>query len=175
MQRISYCRICGALCGLVVEVEDGRVTRIQGDREHPLTQGFTCPKGRRLGDFHSDPERLTQSHKRVAPGGFEPIPVMQAIREIAAHLRAIVDEHGPAAVGLFNGTQALTAALTPSFARGWFRALGSPKAFSTMTIDQSAKWVAWGRLGSWTAVVVWTKPLASARACMARTIREPST
>lgn len=45
MQRIGYCRICGALCGLVVEVEGGRVTRIEGDREHPLTQGFTGPKG----------------------------------------------------------------------------------------------------------------------------------
>jgi anaerobic selenocysteine-containing dehydrogenase len=150
-RRVTYCRICSPLCGLVVDIEGDRVTRVQGDRDHPLTQGYTCPKGRRLGDLHSDPERLRASQRRVAPGVFEPVEASRAIAEIGARLTAIVDAHGPDAVAFFAGTQHQTSALTPSFAGGWFRALGSHKRFGTMTIDQSAKWVATGRLGAWQA------------------------
>lgn len=150
-QQVTYCRICAPLCGLVVEVEDDRVVRVRGDRDHPLTQGYSCSKGRRLGDFHADPERLRESRRRVAPGVFEPVAAREAIAEIGVRLRSIIDAHGPDAVGFYAGTQQQTAALTPSFAAGWFRALESHKRFGTMTIDQSAKWVANGRLGAWEA------------------------
>ena len=150
-RHVTYCRMCAPLCGLIVEVDDDRVVRVQGDRDHPLTQGYTCSKGRRLGDFHADPRRLRESRRRVAPGVFEPVAAHEAIAEIGAQLRSIVDVHGPDAVGFYAGTQQQTAALTPSFAAGWFRALGSRKRFGTMTIDQSAKWVATGRLGAWEA------------------------
>ena len=120
----TYCRICPAHCGIEVEVTDGRVSRVRGDDAHPLTRGFTCSKGRRLGDFHSDPHRLRQSQRRRADGTFEPVPVGAAIDDVAARLSSIVDDHGPDAVGLFIGTQTYTASLTHSFASGWFRALG---------------------------------------------------
>jgi anaerobic selenocysteine-containing dehydrogenase len=145
----TYCRICPAHCGIDVEVSDGRVIRIRGDDAHPLTRGFTCSKGRRLGDLHSDPDRLRESQRRRADGTFEPVPVGAAIDDVAARLSSIVDEHGPDAVGLFIGTQTYTASLTHSLASGWFRALGSRKRFTTVTIDQSAKLVAHGRLGAW--------------------------
>lgn len=146
----TYCRICTPLCGVVVEVEDGKVVEVTGDREHPLTRGFTCPKGRRLGGFHSDPQRLLTSMRRLPDGRFEPIASPhQAASEVAARLHEIVAAHGPDAVGLFVGTQTLTASLTYSFMAAWFRALGSRKRFATMTIDQSAKTVAAGRLGTW--------------------------
>jgi anaerobic selenocysteine-containing dehydrogenase len=155
MQHVSYCRICSALCGLLVEIEDDvegdRAIRVLGDRDHPLTQGFSCAKGRRLGDLHADPERLRESRRRVAPGVFEPLAASTAIGEIGTRLRSIIDAHGPDAVAFYAGTQQQTAALTPSFAGAWFRALGSRKRFGTMTIDQSAKWVAAGRLGAWEA------------------------
>jgi anaerobic selenocysteine-containing dehydrogenase len=147
--HVTYCRICTPLCGLVVDVEDGRVVEVTGDKDHPLTQGFTCAKGRRIGDFHSDPERLLSSVRRRPDGTFEPIAALDAAGEVATRLQAIVDAHGPDAVGLFVGTQALTASLTYSFMAAWFRALGSRKRFATMTIDQSAKTVAAGRLGTW--------------------------
>jgi anaerobic selenocysteine-containing dehydrogenase len=37
--------LCEQLCGLRVEVDDGVITRIRADREHPITHGFACPKG----------------------------------------------------------------------------------------------------------------------------------
>ncbi|MDV7352845.1 molybdopterin-dependent oxidoreductase [Rhodococcus oxybenzonivorans] len=73
----------------------------------------------------------------------------QATADIAGRLRAIVDRHGPDAVALFMGTQQNFAALTPPMARAWFRGTGSHKLFSTMTIDQSAKWVVAERMGTY--------------------------
>jgi anaerobic selenocysteine-containing dehydrogenase len=148
--RVTFCRICAPLCGLLVDVDDGRVSHVTGDPEHPLTRGFTCTKGRHLGALHHAPDRLLTAH-RNGPDGLQPIPTDQAIDEIAPRLRAILDEHGPESIALFVGTQTYTASLTFSFAGAWLRAVGSHKRFSTMTIDQSAKWVAQSRLGTWAA------------------------
>lgn len=147
--RATYCRICPAHCGIEVEVDGGRAVGVAGDRAHPLTHGFTCAKGRRIGDFHSDPQRLVEPLRRQPDGGFEQAALPEAIAEIAVRLQSIVGEHGPNSVGLFVGTQTYTASLTYRFMSAWFRALGSRKRFTTVTIDQSAKIVASGRLGVW--------------------------
>ena len=137
------------MCGILVTVEDGVATRIQGDRDNLLTSGFTCPKGRAWGDLHAAPDRFLESQRRGSNGVLEPVPVGQAIEEVAERLRAIIDEHGPDSVAFFVGTQSYTSTLTFPFATAWQRALGTHKYFSTNTIDQSAKFVAAERLGSW--------------------------
>jgi anaerobic selenocysteine-containing dehydrogenase len=148
-RHISFCRICGPLCGTAVDVEDNKVIRINGDPEHPLTRGFTCPKGRRYGALHSDPGRVTTAQRRRPDGTFEPMDTGQATVEIAAKLKAILDEHGPDAIGIFIGTASYTATLTYTFGGAWHRATGSAKRYTTNTIDQTAKIIAAGRLGSW--------------------------
>jgi anaerobic selenocysteine-containing dehydrogenase len=148
-QHVSYCRICQASCGVLVDVEDGRVVRVAGDRDNALSGGFTCPKGRRGGDFHYGPDRLTTSMRRGADGRLHPVEVGAAITEIAARLQTIIDAHGVDAVGIFQGTQSTFATLTRPFLQSWIRALGSRKHFSTMTIDQSAKWIVPLRMGQY--------------------------
>jgi anaerobic selenocysteine-containing dehydrogenase len=150
-RRVTFCRICTPLCGLLVDVDDdGRVTGVAGDPDHALTRGFTCTKGRHLGELHHAPDRFLTA-QRNGPDGLQPVATDVAIDEIAAQLRAIRDVHGPESIALFVGTQTYTASLTFSFAGAWLRAVGSHKRFSTMTIDQSAKWVAQARLGTWAA------------------------
>ncbi|UGQ40341.1 molybdopterin-containing oxidoreductase family protein [Rhodococcus aetherivorans] len=147
--KLSYCRLCPASCGVRVEVDGDRILGIVGDGLHPLSGGYSCPKGRRGGDFHQGPDRLTTSMRRTPGGNFEPIPVEVAIAEIAERLEAITGEHGPDALALFMGTQQNFAALTGPMARAWFRTTGSRKLFSTMTIDQSAKWIVQSRMGEY--------------------------
>jgi anaerobic selenocysteine-containing dehydrogenase len=150
-RRVTFCRICPPLCGLLVDVDDdGRVVHIAGDPDHALTRGFTCTKGRHLGELHHAPDRFSTA-QRNGPDGLQPVATDVAIDEIAAQMRAIRDAHGPESIALFVGTQSYTASLTFSFAGAWLRAVGSHKRFSTMTIDQSAKWVAQARLGTWAA------------------------
>ena len=93
MEHLTYCRICPATCGLVVDVEDGRVTHVAGDLDHPLTHGFTCPKGRRIGDFVQDPSRFRSSQRRVGPGRYEDVDALVAVEEIAARLKDIIATH----------------------------------------------------------------------------------
>lgn len=148
-RRTSFCRLCASSCGVLLDVEDGRITRVLGDAQHPISGGYTCPKGRRGGDLAHGPDRLTTSMRRTGTGTHEPVPVARATADIADRLRTIVDRHGPDAVALFMGTQQNFAALTPPMARAWFRGTGSHKLFSTMTIDQSAKWVVAERMGTY--------------------------
>jgi anaerobic selenocysteine-containing dehydrogenase len=148
---VTYCRICPATCGLVVDVDDGRVVRAVGDPDNPLTRGFSCPKGRRIGDFLSVPDRLRACLRRDEDGRQVPVEADRAVEEIATRLRAIIDEHGPDSVAFLGGTQDAMSSLTAPFSSRWFAGTGSRKLFSTMTIDQAAKWVADGRIGTWAA------------------------
>ena len=70
-QVVTYCRICPATCGLVLDVvdtPDGRlVTKVVGDEEHPLTRGFTCTKGRHIADLAQAPNRLRSSRRFWRP------------------------------------------------------------------------------------------------------------
>ena len=154
-QVITYCRICPATCGLVLDVvetdEGPRVTKSIGDELNPLTRGFTCTKGRHIADLVHAPNRLRSAQRRNVRGEHEAIDTEQAIEEIAARLSDIIAEHGPDSVALFTGTQAAMASLTLPFTLAFWRTLGSRSKYSSMTIDQSAKWVTEGRLGMWAA------------------------
>src|ERR1700754_4559342 len=119
MTHVTYCRICPATCGLLLDIEDGRVTRVRGDADNPLTGGFTCPKGRRIGDFHADPGRNRSAKRRGPDNRFVDIPVADAIAEVAAKLRDLIATHGPDSVALVTGTQSAMASLTGPFARAW--------------------------------------------------------
>ena len=54
----TFCRICQAYCGLLADVEDGRVVSIRADRDHPVSRGYTCTKGRAIGEILTAPDRL---------------------------------------------------------------------------------------------------------------------
>ena len=56
----TYCKVCMSHCGLVAEVQGDRILKVRGDKEHPLTQGYTCPKGRATGEFHHQPDPITR-------------------------------------------------------------------------------------------------------------------
>lgn len=144
----SYCRICQAFCGYDVYVEDNRIVRLRGDEGDPLSEGYACFKGLRHAELYNSPTRLVTSQKRVGDG-FAPVGSESALAEAGARLKAIVDAHGPGAVGFFIGTQALFNSTAPAMIGAFAAALPTARVFTTMTIDQSAKWIGEFRLGSW--------------------------
>jgi predicted molibdopterin-dependent oxidoreductase YjgC len=68
----SFCRFCHACCAIEVDVVDGRVVKVRGDRDNPIFRGYTCIKGRELPAQHNHPDRLRSSLRRTGDG-FEPI------------------------------------------------------------------------------------------------------
>jgi anaerobic selenocysteine-containing dehydrogenase len=134
----SYCRICTAMCGIVVEVEGEQVVRVRGDRDHPVTHGYMCPKGRALPKMHHHPRRLEQPQMRVA-GSLQPVSWESCLGDLSARLRRIIDEHGPAAVGIFFGSGVGMDAAGYRMAQALQAAIGTPARFSPLTIDGTAK------------------------------------
>ncbi|HEU0033564.1 MAG TPA: molybdopterin-dependent oxidoreductase [Kofleriaceae bacterium] len=69
-QRHSACPLdCPDLCGLTVDVEDGRVVRVDGDRRGPLTDGFICGKVRKVVDHLYGDDRVLRPRLRTGPKG----------------------------------------------------------------------------------------------------------
>jgi len=138
----TFCRYCHANCGILVDVEDGRAVKVRGDRDDPMTRGFTCIKGRSLPDQHHHADRLRHALARDASGGFAPIDLDTAQDEIAARLAELIERHGPRSLALYAGTAVFQSSLTLPFARAWMASLGSPSFYTSLTIDQPNKIVA---------------------------------
>src|SRR6266446_2643120 len=57
---------CPDACGVLITVEDGRATKIQGDPGHPVTRGFLCAKVAKYLDRVYSPDRVLYPMRRVA-------------------------------------------------------------------------------------------------------------
>jgi anaerobic selenocysteine-containing dehydrogenase len=148
----SFCRTCIAGCGVILTIDDeGQIASMRGDRDHPISEGYVCFKGLQGRSSHHGHTRLLHSLKRHTDGHMGQIAPERAFDEIAARLRTILDREGPQAIGLFRGTGAFHTTTAFAIHGGFLEALGSSQIFTTLTIDQSAKMVAAGRLGSWHA------------------------
>jgi anaerobic selenocysteine-containing dehydrogenase len=131
----SVCALdCPDACALQITVEDGRVTELHGDREHPFTRGFACVKTARYPERQEHPDRLTQPMKRVGKKGsgqFEAIGWDEALDSIAHKLTQIVEQHGPESVlpYCYSGTLGVRESNQPL---AFFRAIGAAELDQTI-------------------------------------------
>jgi sulfite reductase (NADPH) flavoprotein alpha-component len=120
----SVCPYCGVGCGIVMEVRDGRVTKLSGDKTHPTNFGRLCTKGSTCAQAIAVPGRMDKAYIRQ-PGSTDHVPVGidAAITETASRLRAIMDTHGPDAVAFYvSGQMSLEAQyLANKLAKGFVR------------------------------------------------------
>jgi Fe-S-cluster-containing dehydrogenase component len=54
----TTCRECAASCGVIAETRDGRVTKLEGNPEHPLNRGALCARGQSALQGLYNPDRL---------------------------------------------------------------------------------------------------------------------
>jgi hypothetical protein len=96
--RKTVCnRDCPDACGIVATVEKGRVTRLAGDPDHPVTRGFLCYRTSHFLATQYAPDRLTTPLVRDGDG-FRPISWEDALDLAAERLTTIRRESGPAAI-----------------------------------------------------------------------------
>ena len=102
---------CPDTCALLTTVLDGRAVRVQGNPEHPPTDGVLCTKVSRYTERTYHPERLLQPLRRVGPKGagrFEPVSWNEALHDIGARLNAIAARNPEAIVPYsYAGTMGL--------------------------------------------------------------------
>ena len=121
----AFCSICSAFCGFEAEVDDNHILSFRPDTNHPLSEGFSCTKGRQFPDLLKAKNRLVNTLKRQGKD-FVQLKKSEALDQISARLMAIKDQYGPESIALFsgNGVQFKGATVTPCF-HAWLNALGS--------------------------------------------------
>jgi anaerobic selenocysteine-containing dehydrogenase len=99
----TACILCECNCGIVVQLEDRRIAKIRGDKEHPASQGYTCNKALRLDHYQNNRNRLTSPLRRRDDGSYEEIDWDTAIAEIAEGFEGIRDDHGGDKIFYYGG------------------------------------------------------------------------
>ncbi len=97
-------RDCANTCGLVATVEDGRLVRLAGDPDHPLTRGKACVKAARYVQRVYSPERITHPLMRASrKDPWKRVSWDEALDHIAAQMRTVRDESGTEAILYYQG------------------------------------------------------------------------
>ena len=134
----TFCRICLAGCGIEVTVgDDNRVERIAPDKENPHTWRDFCAKARTAGDLIEHPRRIVNPMKRVGDGYVE-ATWEEAVSDIAARMRAIIDRDGPDAVGIYWGNPGGFSSSNIMFLNGFADAIGTHSRYYVGSVDQNA-------------------------------------
>jgi anaerobic selenocysteine-containing dehydrogenase len=146
---------CPDACGVLITVEDGRATRIQGDPQHPVTRGFLCAKVAKYLDRVYSPDRVLYPMRRIAAKGpaagqrsfappdraKDPAPQAQtwqriswdeALDEIAARFRAITAQFGSEAILPYSYGGTLGTLNGASMDRRFFHRLGASQLDRTI-------------------------------------------
>ncbi|MGE7907010.1 molybdopterin oxidoreductase family protein [Peribacillus sp. NPDC094092] len=98
----SVCSLdCPDQCGLLLHKKDGKIIKVQGDPDHPVTKGNICNKVRNMTARLYDPNRLKQPLKRIGPkgeGNFAPVSWEEAIDTITSKWKELIEMHGPESI-----------------------------------------------------------------------------
>jgi len=138
IEKKSFCRVCGSACGIVVTLDGERVVKVRGDEKHPITRGYTCPKGRNLPEDHVHATRLERPLIRES-GRLRPTNWERLLDDLGARLKRILEESGPRAIGLFTGGGGYLDASGHLSSMSFAEKLGTPSNYSDMTIDNVPK------------------------------------
>ncbi|MDD2276167.1 MAG: molybdopterin-dependent oxidoreductase [Smithellaceae bacterium] len=134
------CVLCAQNCGLEIEVENNRIVKVRGDKSNAKSEGYICRKGLNVAYHQHNADRLKYPLKKVGDK-FERISWDQAIDEIAAKLKSIIDEYGPRAFAYMGGG-GQGCHFEAAFGVRLMRSLGSQYQYSALAQEFSgAFWV----------------------------------
>ncbi|HEY3138637.1 MAG TPA: molybdopterin oxidoreductase family protein [Blastocatellia bacterium] len=127
---------CPDTCAMLVEVNDGRATKVSGDPDHPTTQGFLCTKVARYLERVYNPERVLYPMRRIGAKGegrFERISWDEALVTIAGRFREISrSSDGPEAILPYSYGGTMGVVNNGSMDRRFFNRLGASRLARTI-------------------------------------------
>nr|MBA3325623.1 molybdopterin-dependent oxidoreductase [Paracoccaceae bacterium] len=119
----TTCYMCACRCGVDVHLLDGKVSYIDGNRDHPVNRGVLCAKGAAGIMQHLSPARLRAPLRRVGPRGsgeFKEIGWDEALG-LAVNWLAPLRERRPEKLAFFTGRDQ-----SQSFTGWWAQQFGTP-------------------------------------------------
>ena len=99
----THCRSCHGACGVIAHVKDGKVIKVEGDPDSPISHGTMCTKGLAITQLAYHPDRIIHPMKK-ANGNWQRITWDEALDTIATKFQAVVDEYGPEYIVVGQGT-----------------------------------------------------------------------
>lgn len=99
----TACRSCHGGCGVIAHVKDGKVVKVEGDPNSPISHGTMCSKGLAVTQLAYAPDRILHPMKK-ANGNWEKISWDEALDTIAEKFNAVVKEYGPESIVVGQGT-----------------------------------------------------------------------
>jgi molybdopterin guanine dinucleotide-containing S/N-oxide reductase-like protein len=129
---------CPDACGVLITIDDGRATKIQGDPAHPVTRGFLCAKVAKYIDRVYSPDRVLYPLRRIGPkgtsaeGAFQRISWDAALDTIVSRFRSISNEFGPEAILPYSYGGNLGVLNGASMDRRFFHRLGASQLNRTI-------------------------------------------
>jgi thiosulfate reductase / polysulfide reductase chain A len=121
----TTCEMCFWRCGVLADVADGKVLRLEGNPDHPLTRGRLCARGNSGTQLLYDPDRLKWPLLRTGARGegkFRRVGWDEALDFFAAKLKDLRRAHGPESVAFFPH------GLSPRFFATLMKAYGTPNS-----------------------------------------------
>ena len=140
----SGCVLCAQNCGLEILVENNRMVKVRPDKDNPRSRGYVCRKGLNVIHYHDHADRLTHPLKRHGTG-FRRISWDQAVEEISAKLKKVIDNYGPRSFAYMGGGGQGTHFEAP-FGIGFMRALGSKYHYNSLAQELTGYYWVNGRM-----------------------------
>ena len=101
IRKMSCPYDCPSTCGLLAEIENGRIVKVKNDKTHPVSKNGICRKMQHYEQDIYSMDRLMKPMRRVGKKGegkFEPISWNEAVREITDHFKDIIEKWGSEAI-----------------------------------------------------------------------------
>jgi len=140
---------------MLVEVRDGRATRVSGDPGHPPTDGFLCTKVTRYLERVYSPARVLYPMRRVGhkgEGRFERITWDEALKEIARKFQELsASDAGPEAILPYSYGGTMGVVNGGSMDRRFFHRLGASRLARTICSEaggEAMKYTVGGKIGT---------------------------
>ena len=132
---------CPDTCAWIATVTDGVVTKVRGDRDHPVTAGHLCIKTQKYEERVYHPERILTPLVRTGPKGtyaFREATWPEALAAARAGLERVIETRGPSAILPFSylGTQGVLQGA--SMDRRFAHALGTADLGRTICLAAGA-------------------------------------
>ncbi len=99
----TVCRSCHGGCGVIAHVKDGKVIKVEGDSESPISHGTLCSKGLAIPQLAYHPDRVIYPMKK-GDNGWERITWDEALDTVIGKFKEVIKEHGPESIVIGQGT-----------------------------------------------------------------------
>jgi anaerobic selenocysteine-containing dehydrogenase len=99
----TACRNCHGGCGVIAHVQDGRVIKVEGDPQSPISHGTLCSKGLAVTQLAYHPDRILYPMEKTN-GEWKRISWDEALDTVAGKFKAVIEQYGAESIVIGQGT-----------------------------------------------------------------------